>query len=519
MANKNKSMLQIRRIIQLMQNGISKRDISRQLSISRNTVDQYANKCLESEKTHQELLDLADEELALIVHNNLAFKQKDSRFDYLQKQFSYYKQELTRTGVTRLLLWEEYIKQQPEGYSYSQFCEHYSQYSLRSKVVMHFDHQPAEVLQVDFAGDKLSFIDSETAVITVCPVLVCVLPFSSYMYVEALLSCQQEELIVALNRCMSYLGGVPHNLKSDNMKQWVIKPNRYEPTYNELMEQFSLHYNTGISAARPRKPRDKATVEKSVDLTYKRIFAPLRNKLFFNLQELNEAVFEQLHIHNNTPMQNRDYSRYERFIQEESIYLRALPPESFVLKHKVMAKVQRNYHIILGEDWHQYSVPHQYTGKKVSLVYDHVHVEIYLDLKRIAFHYRDYRRNEYTTLKEHMPPEHQHYHKTRGWNEDYFLAEAEKIGPNTVSAFQQILQSRMFTEQTYNSCLGILRLAKKYSFPRMEAAIALASQFGRVTYKRLDNILSHNRDKEDTAVPVQFTIPFHDNIRGSEAYN
>jgi len=519
MSNKSKTMLQIRRMLQLMQNGSSKREISKQLGMSRNTLDQYEIKFHNNGHTFEQLLLMPNEELSLIVYNQSLSKQKDPRYEYLQEQFRYYKKQLEGIGVTKYLLWQEYRISQPTGYSYSQFCEHLAKYFLISHAVMHLDHKPGETLQVDFAGDKISYVDKETGLIVECPVLVCVLPYSSYMYVEAL-SCQgQEELVLSLNHCLHYFGGVPQNIKSDNMKQWVIKANRYEPALNELIESFSLHYNTSIAASRVRKPRDKASVEKAVDLTYKRIFAPLRNMVFFSLKELNIAIKEQLDKHNKTIMQKRSYSRYERFIQEERSCLRPLPAEYFVLKHTAKAKVQRNYHIILGEDWHQYSVPYQHIGKTVNLVYDLEHVEIYLNLQRIAIHQRNKSRNGYSTLAEHMPEHHRYYQKSMGWNEEYFLTEAGKIGENTTMVFNQILQSRQFTEQTYNSCLGILRLAKHYSDPRMEAACARALLCGKVSYSRLKNILMNNKDKEPAFVPVQLIIPLHDNIRGPQAFN
>lgn len=519
MANKFKTMLQIRRILQLMSNGISKRKIAVQMEISRTTIDHYESRFNASGKLIHELLSLPDEELSLIVHNNAPPNQKDSRYEYLQSQFSVYRNELhTKIGVTRFLLWEEYRINHPDGYSYSQFCEHFAHYLLRFKAVMHLDHQPGISLQVDFAGDKLSYVDRQTGEIIECPVLVCSLPFSSFNYVEVLSCCKQEEVIGALNRCIHYLGGVTQNIKSDNMKQWVTKPNRYEPTFNELTEQWSLHYNTSIAAARPYKPRDKATVEKSVDLAYKRIYAPLRNQVFYSLQQLNEAVWVQLDLHNKTPMQKKSYSRYERFIQEELPCLKPLPSEDFVIKHTAKAKVQKNYHIILGEDWHQYSVPYQYIGKTITLVYDLNQVEIYLDMKRIAVHLRNKRRHGYSTLPDHMPSHHQYYHKAKGWKPDYFISEAKKIGPNTVKVIEQILGSRQFTEQSYNSCLGITRLAKMYE-GRMEAACTRVLLSGRVSYKRLNDILSNNKDKEEIQLPIQYTIPLHDNIRGSQAYN
>ena len=86
---------------------------------------------------------------------------------------------------------------------------------------------------------------------------------------------------------MDYFGGVPISAKSDNMKQVVTKSNRYEPAFNELCEQWAFHYGIALVAARVRKPRDKPSVEKGVDLAYKRLYAPLRNDVFYGLADVN----------------------------------------------------------------------------------------------------------------------------------------------------------------------------------------------------------------------------------------
>jgi len=84
---------------------------------------------------------------------------------------------------------------------------------------------------------------------------------------------------------MSYFGGVPQNVLSDNMKQFVQRSNRYEPVFTEVCEQWALHYHTTLSAARVSKPKDKPSVENTVNIAYLRVYAPLRNETFYSLGE------------------------------------------------------------------------------------------------------------------------------------------------------------------------------------------------------------------------------------------
>jgi hypothetical protein len=373
-------------------------------------------------------------------------------------------------------------------------------------------------MMFDFAGDKIALTDYQTGEITWCLVLVCVLPFSGFTYIEAMLSANQARLIKALNNALLFIGGGPQSAKTDNMRQIVKKSNRYEPAFEELAQQWSLHYGTTMMASRVRKPRDKASVESHVNAVYNRIYAPLRNRVFHSLDQMNEALWEELDKFNLRNLQRCDYSRRDRFILHEKVLLLPLPAGPFVPKNKVEAKVQRNYHITLGEDWHHYSVPSQYIGKMVQIIYDTDHVEIYLEAVRIACYRRNYNRNGHTTLPEHMPPNHNHYARIKGYNRDYFIEKATQAGESTASAIGKILEQKIFIEQTYNSCLGVLRLGEKYGSDRLEAACRRALTGYKVTYMGIKNILERNLDKASSQTDIFIQLPDHDNIRGAESY-
>ncbi|MBK7213220.1 MAG: hypothetical protein IPH88_08015 [Bacteroidales bacterium] len=84
----------------------------------------------------------------------------------------------------------------------------------------------------------------------------------------------------------------------------------------------------------------------------------------------------------------------------------------------------------------------------------------------------------------------------------------------------RILQSKTFTEQAYNACMGFLRLCEKYGNDRFENACKRAIQAPRVNYRLIDNILTNNLDKQEDDQMTLFTsIPDHENLRGSEAYH
>ena len=519
MANKSIGMTQVRRIIQLKAERQSKLKISKLLHLHRATLDNYLSRIEASGKSYEELLLLKDEQLVSLAYTAPVPVQTDERLEELKKHFPYYSQELTRTGVTRLILWEEYKSADPEGYSYTQFCEHFARYKKHNRATMHLTHRAGEYLQVDFAGKQLHYIDIETGQIVYCPVLVCALPYSGYTYIEALTSAGQTYMFSAMNRCLEYLGGVPRNVLSDNMKQYVGKNIRYEYTFQALADQWSVHYNTNLEATRPRKPKDKPTVENTVYQSYLRIYAKLRNEEFHSLYELNKRILELLPMHNQASFQKLPGSRHQRFIRDEKPLLKSLPQEPFTIKHTTMAKVQMNYHVILGEDKHLYSVPFQYIGQATTIVYDQENVEVFIGLQRIAIHKRDYRQHGYTTLAIHMPEKHLKYNETLGWDADYFLSLAAKIGGSSVTIFKKILASKEFIEQTYRSCLGMKRLSEIYGPIRFEAACRRAENASRVTYGMIRNILDNNLDKQTDPELNFFSISDHENIRGAGNYH
>ena len=258
-------MHQIKRIIELQQQGRAIRKTARLTGLSRNTIREYLSRISTAGITLSQALEMDEESLGAIVYTDAverrtAGRSVDDRYPDLESKLDHYCAELRKRGVTKQLLWEEYRKDHPNGYGYTQFCEYIKQHIRIDEAVMHFVHRPGETLQVDFAGGKLGYVEPSTGEWVVCEVLVCALPFSHYIYVEALRSQRQEHLIPALGRCLGFLGGVPQCLKFDNMRTAVARSNRYEPVFTEAIEYFAAHYGTTAMAARVGKPRDKASV-------------------------------------------------------------------------------------------------------------------------------------------------------------------------------------------------------------------------------------------------------------------
>jgi Mu transposase, C-terminal domain len=316
---------------------------------------------------------------------------------------------------------------------------------------------------------------------------------------------------------LKFYGAVPKTILGDNLKTAVIRPSKYEPIFTEICNQLSEHYQTTFSATRPYSPRDKAMVELAVSIVYTNIYAPLRNCVFFSLEELNHGIYEQLMRLNNKPYKNGVHSRMYLYETLEQKMMKNLPTSSFVSKKCVVVTIQRNYHVQLTEDRMYFSVPYSYVGKKVKVLYDNNTVEVYYDHARIALHIRKNHGKAYTTIDEHMPPNHLEMKNRKGWTKEGFLKQAARIGEYTCLAVNHMLSNSIYVEQNYKACFGMLKLEGKYSKERLEAACRRATNGTKVNYTMIKNILKNGLDKQ----PLLFDnmpLPIHENIRGSKNY-
>jgi transposase len=512
-------MTTVRQIILLLLRGFSGRNIAVELDLGYPTVTRYAKRIKASGQSLEALLELSDPELETLMLSDTRKNKPpvDPRTAVLLEQKDYFLQELKRPHVTRRTLWDEYKRQHPGGYQYSKFCELLMEVQLAAKATMHHEYVAGDKLLIDFAGDKMRYCNRATGEVTEVPVFVAVLPYSGYTFVIALENATLPQVIKALNECLLYFGGAPKALKCDNMKQAVIKASKYEPAFNVLMEEWATHNGMALLAARPFKPRDKAHVESEVNIAYKRIYAPLRNEMFYSIEELNAAIARQLDEHNHQRFQKKKYSRYQRFADMEKQTLQPLPANGYVIKNRCERKMYFNYHFEL--DGHQYSLPYQFIGKQVTAVYDTSFIEFYHNKERIAVHKRSYEKG-YTTLQEHMPPNHIARKEQLGWSQEYFLEQSTLVGPCTQQYIRDLMESRPYKEQAYQACRGILRLAHKSTIgtQRVEAACKRALASNKRSYSIIENIINNNLDKLSANPSAASKGIIHDNLRGPEAY-
>ncbi|HEV1992463.1 MAG TPA: IS21 family transposase [Candidatus Dormibacteraeota bacterium] len=420
----------------------------------------------------------------------------------------------SKRNVTLALLHLEYKEQHPEGYQYTQFCRHYHAWRGRVDLVMRQEHRAGEKCFVDWAGQTVPITDPATGEIAQAQIFVATLGASNFTYAEAFASQELAHWISGHIHAFEAWGGCPKICVPDNPRTGVSKAHRYEPILNPTYAEMAAHYGVAVIPARPYKPRDKAKVEVGVQVVQRWILARLRKRTFFSLAELNAAINELLAGLNRKPFKKLPGSRQSVFEAIDRPALRPLPATRYQFATWKHATVNIDYHVEV--DHHYYSVPHQHVGEHCDVRLSEATVEIFRRGRRIASHLRSSVGGRSTTTSEHMPESHRRHLE---WTPGRIVHWAEAAGPRTAALVQAILEGRPHPEQGYRSCLGIMRLGRRFGDARLEAACARALAIRGLSYRSVESILKTGLDAQPLPEPAPPLIPrAHENVRGPGYY-
>jgi len=426
--------------------------------------------------------------------------------------------ELRKVGVTLRLLHVEYREQHPDGYGYSQFCDHYRYWKQRQRVVMRQGHRAGEKMFSDYSGKKPHWIDPHTGEVQEVELFVAVLGASNYTYAEVTPTQQVGDWVGSQTRAVEFFEGVTALVIPDQLKSAVSQPCRYEPEIQRTFQEWAEHYGTVVLPARPRKPRDKAKVEVGVQVAQRWILARMRNQTFFSFHEIAARVRELLADLNTRVMRRYGKSRRELFETLDRPALKPLPERRYEVSLWSKVKVNIDYHVEVER--HYYSVHHTLVHEKLEARVASGTVELYRHGERVAAHPYSTVRGGFTTEPAHMPKAHQQHSE---WTPGRMIRWAQQIGPMTGVLVEAILAERPHPEQGYRSCLGIIRLQKRYGTERLEQACARAQAARARSYKHVDSILRNGLDRlpvspaaKSDGTPAAPSV--HEHVRGEKYY-
>lgn len=510
----------LKNILRCYAMGMGIKSISATLEISRNTVRKYVRKFLDSGISIDSLLSMEEHRLQeIFVGGQERSRESSVRVQQLEALLPDYANRLKKKGVTIKSLYEEYRRNYPDGLRHSCFGSYLQRYRLSQRVIGHVEHYAGEQMYVDFAGDRLKLYDGITGEPRAVEVFVAILPCSHYTYCEAVNSQRKEDLMKGCENAMHFFGGAPQAIVPDNLKSAVTKNDSKEAIINEDFAAFAEYYGCVVYPARVRHPKDKALVENAVRLMYRNVYAALEGRLFHTLEEINLAIREALEKFNDMKMSGRNESRRQLFENSEQDYLKPLPERPYILKQRKSMTVMQNSYVTLFK--HHYSMPKEYVGKRVELVYDADTVEIYYGLRLVTVHTRDDSPYEYSTKSAHKLPGR---HGSYADDMENLYSKAASIDNIVLLYLKEVAANKKYPPLAYRSCKSILSLQEKYGEQRLVAACACASEKLAYGYQEIYLILQNGEEsaymntEEDTTEPVAGPIR-HNNIRGREYYS
>lgn len=496
----------------------SNREISAAIGLSQGSVSDYVNRAKQKGLKWSDAEALGDAEVEALLFSTIGSKEPAARAAI---DFEWVAREMRRAGVTLQLLWTEYRAAviasggRPRPYQYSQFCDLYREWRKKLPLVMRQEHRAGEKAFIDYSGVKPRIVDPETGELIAVELFVMVLGASNFTFAEATKTQTLSDFLASHVRAFAYFGCVPAVAVPDQLKSAVTVASRHDPGINTSYAELAKHYGIAIIPARPRKPRDKAKVEVGVQIAQRWLIARLRNRTFFSLGELNEAIAELLEELNDRKFSKRDGCRRELFETIDRPAMKSLPPLPYEVAHWKNATVNIDYHV--EYEGRYYSVPHTLVRNVVEIRATSSTIEILHDHRRVASHARSYRPKGYAVTDDaHRPKSHRDY---GAWPPSRMISWAASIGPSTAKVVEEILSSRPHPEMGFRAALALIRNAKQYGNDRMEAACSRAIEIGSPSRKSVEMILKRGIDR----LPMESTssegrLPIHENIRGADYY-
>lgn len=480
-------------VLRLRSEGLSRRQIAAQ-GMSRHSVDAVIAAADAQRLSYDDVAALSDAE----VYERLFPGRGEHQSVYAQPDWEQAHRELAKVGVTLKLLHGEYRDTcQASGAAsmgYDRFCKTYQQHLLVSGLTSRVGHKAGQSVEVDWSGKTMTLSDPVTAKPTKVFLFVGCLPFSRFAFVEPTLDMKQDAWLRAHIAMFDWFGGSVPRIVPDNLKTGVIKhPAEGEVVLNDAYRELAAHYSAAVLPGRVRKPKDKASVENTVGNIATQVIAALRGQSFATPPELREAIYDRMHGYNAAPFQKRAGSRQAVFDAEEKPLLRPLPAVAYEISRWVYGRrVRTDGHVVFEKNF--YSVPYAHVGRSVDLRVTASTVEVFAGDERLTSHLLAPMGviNAHRTHDADLP----NGPRYRAWDAPRVREWAARIGQDTTTVVNRIFESVAVEEQGLDAALAVLRLTRRYSPARVEAAagIALASKVRSPRYAHLRPILETSQD-------------------------
>ena len=377
-------MLDYRKMMHLYERGASKNNLATIFGCKWETVDRAITRINEMWGDCDSIpSDLTNDQIRRLIIRPT--RERDE--DYLWPDFSL----LSKKDLKKMnhVLWDKYVaealEQGKKAYQQSKFNALLDGYRVSQDISYPQSHDPGLECQVDWTGDHGHYMDPDTGEWIDVHIIVISMPYSGYFFSEGFLDEKMDSFLKGHEDAFRFFAGVPAITVPDNC---ATATDRKTGLINTRYAEFLDFYGSLPKPTRVKAPKEKPGVEGGVKNAYQRIYNALRNCVFYSIDDLNEAIMEQLEAYNNAPFKDKpEWTRRKAFEELEKDRMLPLPPVSYEVRETVSAVVGKDSYARCSIDGYYYSVPCQYKKTKVTIGVGKRDVVIYSDTgDRIATH-------------------------------------------------------------------------------------------------------------------------------------
>lgn len=459
-----KYLTEVKRLWQL---GLKNRQIARTLRVHRNTINKYVDKFrAEKESKNNEIVSTQVESSKANWFDEL---------DWIAIRTEYL------SGVSLNVIHEELVESKKVSVQYAGFWKQAQKKISLTEATMVRIFKPGDRAEIDYA-DGIDILDPVTGEIRRTEFFVGSLCHSRYTFGEFTFTQSSQDFLQSHVNMFDFFGGATQVLSPDNLKSAVTKAHRYDPVINPAYAKLAEYYEVAVVPARVRTPKDKAIVERSIQIFQRYFFMKVRHKTFTSLIELNQVLREHLDVFNGKLHRIFRRTRREMFLAEKP-YLKALPQDPYKVAVYGSAVLGRDCHLIFDKSF--YSAPHELRGKELDIWATSKVVEIFYEAERVALHARSKVASKFLTNTKHYPPAQAAYAEE---DVQKMILRSERIGTETQKLIKSLLESPEPLKH-FRRSQGILALSWKYSGLLLEGACKEANRFNNTNIKYLERVI------------------------------
>ncbi|MBF0313620.1 MAG: IS21 family transposase [Oligoflexia bacterium] len=493
MAGKKLAMQKQLEILRLKtQFKLTDRTIARALKCSRNTV----KKVLEQQSNSQSITSTESVAIPEWI--------KSLGWNDLYKEYT--------RGTPLQVLWEENYSVGKIPVQYPGFWKQFTRrFPSLPDPTMVKRHLPGERVEIDYC-DGIDIYNPATGEVVSTQLFIGVLCYSRYCFAEFTYSQKSIDFLNSHSRMFDFFGGVPSVATPDNLKSAVSKAHFYDPEKNPAYTRLAEHYNFAVVPARVRSPKDKAIVERTVQIFQRWFYHRVRKMTFTSLMELNQCLQEHLKIFHKKKHRILQRTREEMFLEEKPL-LKLLPQIPYEVHTHHKATLHDDCHLQFEKNF--YSAPWQLRKQRLDIWATDKVVEIWNNKERVAVHNRAYTHGKYITNRNHYPPQHQAYLEITPY---YIRKKASEIGSCTLEVMEELFNGE-YPLQHLRRAQGIVALAKKYSPQQLEDACKTALLFKKYQVPLIENLIRSGVGRKNNIVEYKVNRSPNQFLRGDSLFN